>query len=66
MVLKLEGNPLHPRTPLVEPAGISQASTSFSPISIFSSVLASTTASFSVPTVDALLVFFVFRVSCKF
>ena len=53
VVLKIEWNPLHLRTPPVEPAGISQVSTSFSPISIFSSFLASATASFSVPTVDA-------------
>ena len=67
MVLKLEWNPLHPRTPPVEPVGISQASTSFSPISIFSSFLASAATSFSIPAVDALPIFsFVFRVSCKF
>ena len=60
VVLKLEWNPLHPRTPPVEPAGISQASTSFSLISIFSSFLASAAASFLVPAVDALPVFLLY------
>ena len=60
MVLKLEWNPLHPRTPPVEPVGISQASTSVNTISIFSSFLASAAASFSVPTVDALPVFLLY------
>ena len=42
------------------PAGISQASTSFSPISIFSSFLTSAAASFSVPAVDALPIFLLY------
>ena len=60
VVLKLEWNPLHPRTPSVKPVGISQASTSVSTIFIFSSFLTSAATSFSVPTVDALPVFLLY------
>ena len=60
VVLKLEWNPLHPRTPPVEPARISQASTSFSLIYIFSSFLAYVATSFSIPAVDALPVFLLY------
>ena len=55
VVLKLEWNPLYQRTPPVEPAGISQASTSFSP-----SFLAFAAASFLVPAVNALPIFLLY------
>ena len=55
--LKLEWNRGHP---LSNPTGISQASTSFSPVSIFSSFFASAAASFSVLAVDVLPVFLLY------
>ena len=57
VVLKLEWNP---KTPPVESYGISQASTSLSPIFIFSSFLASAAASFLVPALDVLPVFLLY------